>query len=265
MRFLQKIKEGTLLTRWASHEIWKSLEPLLLQIERSQRRWFGHVSRMPQIKLPNKLYWPKQMGKKTVRRPRTIVDESILRWGSWVEFLGTSPKQNDGNNDVKTVKYGSLILSCCPRNLQGKEGKEERESFFIEVFNGFVCFSTVCFVICLFVTFLLFVCFYSYICSNFSFHLPASLLPQLFLIDELLEFQLHGGKTYAFDSIVIRPRNSSWQPIVRIYKSSNSILLVDLLMFIFIELVLSRLHQTPYLTPQNITNMTLVSCCCNYS
>ena len=33
--------------------------------------------------------------KKTVGRLRTTVNESILHRGSWVELLGTSPKQND--------------------------------------------------------------------------------------------------------------------------------------------------------------------------
>ena len=64
MRFLKKIKGVILLTRCGSLEILKSLQPLLLQIERSQRRWFDHVSKMPQEKLPNKLYLPKQMGKR---------------------------------------------------------------------------------------------------------------------------------------------------------------------------------------------------------
>ena len=74
------------------------LEALLLQIEKSQLKWFGHVSRAPQEKLPNKLYLPKHVGKNKVGRPRTTVDESILHWGSWVELLGTSPKQNDGGD-----------------------------------------------------------------------------------------------------------------------------------------------------------------------
>ena len=86
MRFLQKIIGVTLLTRYTSRKIRKSLEPLLLQIQRSQRRWFGHVSRMHQKKLffflakalLAKLYLPKQMGKQTVGQSRTIVDESIL-------------------------------------------------------------------------------------------------------------------------------------------------------------------------------------------
>ena len=78
IRFLQKMKGVTLLTRCPSHEIRKSLKPLRLQIKRSQLRWFGHVRRMPREKLFNKLYLPKQMGKKTAGRSGTTVDESIL-------------------------------------------------------------------------------------------------------------------------------------------------------------------------------------------
>ena len=65
MRFLQKIEGVTLFNKVRSSEIRKSfnIEPLLLRIKRSQLRWFGHVSRMPQERLlPNKLYLPKQMG-----------------------------------------------------------------------------------------------------------------------------------------------------------------------------------------------------------
>ena len=64
MRFLRKIKGVTLLTRCTSPEIRKSLEPQLLQIERSQLGWFDHVRKMPQEKLPNKLSLPKQIEKK---------------------------------------------------------------------------------------------------------------------------------------------------------------------------------------------------------
>ena len=84
----------------------------------------------------------------------------------------------------------------------------------------FFCFSTVCSVKVAFV-------------QIFLFHQPASLLSQLFLINELLEFHLRGGKTCVFDSIIIRSRNSTWQPTARIYRSSCSILLVDLLMLMF--------------------------------
>ena len=54
MTFLQRIKGVTLFNKVRSSEIQKSLniEPLLLRIERSTHRWFGHVSRMPQKRLP---------------------------------------------------------------------------------------------------------------------------------------------------------------------------------------------------------------------
>ena len=50
MRFLRRIEGVTLFNKVRSSEIGKSLniEPLLLRIERSQLRWFGHVSKMPQ-------------------------------------------------------------------------------------------------------------------------------------------------------------------------------------------------------------------------
>ena len=64
MRFLRRIEGVTLFNKVRSSEIRESLniEPLLLRIQRSQLRWFGHVSRMPQENPPNKLYLPKQMG-----------------------------------------------------------------------------------------------------------------------------------------------------------------------------------------------------------
>ena len=53
-RFLRRIEGVTLFNKVRSSEIRKSLniEPLLLRIERSPLRWFGHVSRMPQERLP---------------------------------------------------------------------------------------------------------------------------------------------------------------------------------------------------------------------
>ena len=65
-----------------SSEIRKSLniEPLLLRIERSQRRWFGHVSRMPQKRLPKQALLAKANGRRPVGRPRT-------RWTNYIEDL----------------------------------------------------------------------------------------------------------------------------------------------------------------------------------
>ena len=58
MRFLQRIEGVTLFNKVRSSEVRKSLkiEPLHLRIERSQLRWFGHVSRMPLERLIRKIY-----------------------------------------------------------------------------------------------------------------------------------------------------------------------------------------------------------------
>ena len=89
MRFFQKIEGVASLTRCTSLKIQKSLELLFLQIKRYQLRWFGHVSRIYQKKLPNKLYLPKQMGKKQLDYPE-------LLWMN--QYYGTSPKRNDGSD-----------------------------------------------------------------------------------------------------------------------------------------------------------------------
>ena len=54
MRFSRRIEGVTLFNKVRGFEIRKSLnvEPLLLRIERSQLRWFGHISRVPQERLP---------------------------------------------------------------------------------------------------------------------------------------------------------------------------------------------------------------------
>ena len=75
MRFLRRIEGVTLFNKVRSYEIQKSLniEPLLLRIERSQLRWFGHVSRMPQERLPKQALLAKANGRRPVGRP-------IPRW-----------------------------------------------------------------------------------------------------------------------------------------------------------------------------------------
>ena len=85
MRFLRRIEGVTLFNKVRSSEIRKSLniEPLLLRIERSQLRWFGHVSRMPQERLPKQALHAKASGRRPVGRPRT-------RWTDYIEDLGWS-------------------------------------------------------------------------------------------------------------------------------------------------------------------------------
>ena len=83
MRFLRRIEGVTLFNKVRSSEIRKSfdIEPSLLRIERSQLRWFGHVSRMPQERLPKQALLAKANGRRPVGRPRT-------RWTDYHEDLG---------------------------------------------------------------------------------------------------------------------------------------------------------------------------------
>ena len=73
MKFFRRIEGVLLFNKVRSSEIRKSLniEPLLLRIKRSQLRWFGHVSRMPQERLPKQVLLAKANGRKLVGRPKT--------------------------------------------------------------------------------------------------------------------------------------------------------------------------------------------------
>ena len=68
-----------------------NIEPLLLRIERSQLRWFGHVSRMPQERLSQQALLEKASERIPVGQPRS-------RWTdcNGMELFGTSSKQSDG-------------------------------------------------------------------------------------------------------------------------------------------------------------------------
>ena len=66
MRFLQRIKEVALLNKVFQKSL--NIEPLLLRIERCQLRLVGHVSKIPQKRLPSKVYLPKQMKGPGVKR-----------------------------------------------------------------------------------------------------------------------------------------------------------------------------------------------------
>ena len=83
MKILRKIEVVTLFNKVRSSEVQKSLniKPLLLRIERSQLRWFGHASRMPQEGLPKQALVAKANGRRSVGRPRTS-------WINYIEDLG---------------------------------------------------------------------------------------------------------------------------------------------------------------------------------
>ena len=72
MGFLRRISGLTLLDKVKSADIRESLniELLLLRIERSQLRWYGHVTRMPQERTVTKLLCSTPVGRKPRGRPR---------------------------------------------------------------------------------------------------------------------------------------------------------------------------------------------------
>ena len=124
MRFLRRIEGVTLFDKVRSSEIRKSrnIEPLLLRIERSQLRWFGHVSRMPQERLPKQALHAKANGRRPVGRPRT-------RWTDYIEDLGWNRlglRPSEMMEVMEAVRCGGLISSYCPSNPHGKAGNEER-------------------------------------------------------------------------------------------------------------------------------------------
>ena len=121
MRFLRRIKEVTLFNKVRSSEIRKSLniEPLLLRIERSQLRWFGHVSRMPQERLPKQALLAKANGRRPVGRPRT-------RWTDYIEDLGWNRlglRPNEMMEVMEDREVLRLNLELLPSQPSRKSGQ----------------------------------------------------------------------------------------------------------------------------------------------
>ena len=107
--YYKELKGVNMLNKVRSSEIRKFLkiEPLLFQVERSQLKWFGHV------------LLARANGRRPVGRPRT-------RWTNYIEYLGWIGwdfTQTKRWMWWKTVKCGSVISSCFPRNSQRKNRK----------------------------------------------------------------------------------------------------------------------------------------------
>ena len=83
--FLRRISGFTLLDENISADIRESLniESLLLWLERSQLRWYGHVTRMTQDRTAKQLLYSTPIGRRPLGHPRT-------RWRDYIEDLGWS-------------------------------------------------------------------------------------------------------------------------------------------------------------------------------
>ena len=82
MSFLRRVAGLPFRDRVRSSVIREELgvDPLLLRVERSQMRWFGHLVRMPPGRLPGEVFRARPTGRRPWGRPRT-------RWRDYVSQL----------------------------------------------------------------------------------------------------------------------------------------------------------------------------------
>ena len=130
LRFLRRIEGVTLFYKMCSSEIQKSLniESLFLRIERSQLRWLGHVSRMPQERLPKQALLAKANGTRPVGRLRTT-----NRWTNYIEDLGWNslglyPSEiMDVMEDREVWRLNLKLLSRQPSRKSGQWRKKKED------------------------------------------------------------------------------------------------------------------------------------------
>ena len=128
MRFLRRIEGVTLFNKVRSSDIRKSLniKPLLLQIERFQFRWFGHVSKMPKERLPKQALLAKAIGRGPVGRPRT-------GWTDYIEDLGWNrlglhpSEMMEGMEDREEWRLNLELLPAQPSRKNGLQRKKKKK------------------------------------------------------------------------------------------------------------------------------------------
>ncbi|KAJ7998063.1 hypothetical protein DPEC_G00218650 [Dallia pectoralis] len=88
------------------------VEPLLLCIERSQLRWFGHLVRMPPGRLPREVFQARPAGRRPRGRPRT-------RWRDYISTLAWErlgiPQSELANVAREGEVWGPLLELLPPR------------------------------------------------------------------------------------------------------------------------------------------------------
>ena len=82
MGFLRRVAGVSLRDRVRISAIQEGLgvEPLILCVERSQLRWFGHLVRMPPGRIPREVFQTQPAGRRSRGRPRT-------RWRDYISTL----------------------------------------------------------------------------------------------------------------------------------------------------------------------------------
>ena len=120
MSFLRRVAVFSFRDRVRSSVIREELglEPLLLYLERSQLRWFGHLVRMPTGRLPLEVFQARPVGRRPRGRPTT-------RWRDysqhWPGNASGSPRQSWSMWPGKG-KSGAPCLSCCSRDPTPDKG-----------------------------------------------------------------------------------------------------------------------------------------------
>ena len=113
MSFLRRVAGVSLRDRVRSSVIRErlGLEPLLLCLERSQLRWFGHLVRMPTGRLPWEVFQARPVGRRPRGRPRT-------RWRDYISTLAWErlriPPRESWSMWPGKGKSRAPCLSCCP-------------------------------------------------------------------------------------------------------------------------------------------------------
>ena len=114
MGFLRRVAGVSLRDRVRSSVIREELgvEPLLLCVERSQLRWFGHLVRMPPGRLPREVFQARPAGRRPRGRPRT-------RWRDYISNLAWErlgiPQSELVNVAWEREVWGPLLELLPPR------------------------------------------------------------------------------------------------------------------------------------------------------
>ena len=117
MGFLRRVAGVSLRDRVRSSAIREELRvELLLCVERSQLRWFGHLVRMPPGRLPREVFQARPAGRRPRGRPRT-------RWRDYISTLAWEglgiPQSELANVAREREVWGPLLELLPPRPDSG--------------------------------------------------------------------------------------------------------------------------------------------------
>jgi len=126
LRHPWRIHGVTLRDKVRSHEICKALNvETLLQIERFQLRWFGHLSRMPRKRLAKQVLLATRTGERLRGRPRTRWSDYNCNFGLGVESAELSEIAVD--REVSQDFLWAADPATLPRRKVGRKMNENNE------------------------------------------------------------------------------------------------------------------------------------------